>query len=257
MAEEGFDWREFLLLSMAGITGAILVIPYSLTLQAPRLKQLPVPLQVLIPIQVAQNAVFIAMAVGLGLLLAKRTGLGAPLLEAWLSGERSWQRLKGILPPSVVLGAAVALIVVVLDVLIFASRVPRVLTRSPQIPVWEGFLASFYGGITEELFMRLGLFSLLVWLLTKVCRTAQGFPSTGILWTANVLVAVLFGLGHLPATAMLVPLTPLVAVRAVALNGLASLAFGYLYWTRGLEAAMLAHFTADVVLHVAVPLLES
>jgi membrane protease YdiL (CAAX protease family) len=34
------------------------------------------------------------------------------------------------------------------------------------------------------------------------------------------------------------------------LNGLAGLAFGYLYWTRGLESAMLAHFTADLVLHV-------
>jgi membrane protease YdiL (CAAX protease family) len=210
---------------------------------------------VLILIQVVQNAIFIAIAVGVGLLLAQRTGLGAPLLEAWLSGERIGQRLKAIVLPAVILGAMVALVVIIFDALIFASRVPKILTQSPQIPAWQGFLASFYGGITEELFMRLGLFSLLVWLLTKIRGMAQGLPSTMILWTANILVALLFGLGHLPATAALVPLTPLVVIRAVALNGPASLVFGYLYWTRGLEAAMLAHFTADVVLHAIMPLL--
>jgi membrane protease YdiL (CAAX protease family) len=204
---------------------------------------------------VVQNAIFIAIAVGLGLLLAKRAGLGAPLLEAWLSGERIGQRLKAIILPAVILGAMVALVGIIFDALIFASRVPKILTQSPQIPAWQGFLASFYGGITEELFMRLGLFSLLVWLLTKIRRTAQGLPSAIILWTANILVALLFGLGHLPATAALVPLTPLVVIRTVALNGPASLVFGYLYWTRGLEAAMLAHFTADVVLHAIMPLL--
>jgi membrane protease YdiL (CAAX protease family) len=144
------------------------MIPYSLTLQAQRLKELPIPLQVLIPIQVVQNAIFIAVAVGVGLLLAKRTGLGAPLLEAWLSGEKIGQRLRAIILPAVILGAMVALVVIIFDALIFASRVPKILTQSPQIPAWQGFLASFYGGITEELFMRLGLFTLLVWLLTKI-----------------------------------------------------------------------------------------
>ncbi|MDD3715217.1 MAG: CPBP family intramembrane metalloprotease, partial [Atribacterota bacterium] len=30
----------------------------------------------------------------------------------------------------------------------------------------------------------------------------------------------------------------------------AGLAFGWLYWTRGLESSMIAHFSADIVLHV-------
>ena len=64
------------------------------------------------------------------------------------------------------------------------------------------------------------------------------------------LAAVLFGLGHLPATAALLPLTPAVVARAVVLNGIAGVVFGWLYWRRGLEAAMVAHFCADLVLHV-------
>jgi hypothetical protein len=45
-------------------------------------------------------------------------------------------------------------------------------------------------------------------------------------------------------------LTPLVTARALLLNGMGGLGFGRLYWKRGLPAAMPAHFTADIVLHV-------
>jgi len=69
-----------------------------------------------------------------------------------------------------------------------------------------------------------------------------------------MLAAILFGLGHLPATSMLLPLTPLVITRAIILNGLLDVAFGYLYMTRGLESAMISHFSADIVLHVLLAL---
>jgi len=49
-----------------------------------------------------------------------------------------------------------------------------------------------------------------------------------------------------------VPLSPAVIARAVILNGIPGVAFGWLYWQRGLEAAMVAHFSADLVLHVLI-----
>jgi hypothetical protein len=48
---------------------------------------------------------------------------------------------------------------------------------------------------------------------------------------------------------------PLV-VRTLALNGIAGVQFGLLYWKNGLEAAMISHGAADVVLHVLGPLVE-
>jgi membrane protease YdiL (CAAX protease family) len=51
-----------------------------------------------------------------------------------------------------------------------------------------------------------------------------------------------------------VPLTPLVIVRAVVLNGLLGIGLGYLYFTRGLESAIISHFSADLVLHVLLAL---
>jgi membrane protease YdiL (CAAX protease family) len=92
--------------------------------------------------------------------------------------------------------------------------------------------------------------SLLAWLGHFVGRKADGTPTTAVYWGANILAAVLFDLGHLPVTSALVLLTPLVILRAVVLNGLGGIAFGYLYFTRGLEAAMISHFSADIVLHV-------
>ena len=258
MAKKPFNWREFLILWAAGVWGVIAVLPYTLTLQAPLIEQmptLPMPLAVVIAVQVVQNAVLVAIAVGLGLLLATRIGLGAPLLEARLAGEAVGQRLRALLVPSVLAGAAAGIAIIVLDLLVFASGMPAAAPAGEHPPAWQGLLASFYGGITEELLMRLFLMSLLAWLLGLVWREAPGRPAVGAFWTANLGAAILFGLGHLPATAALVPLTSFVVLRAIVLNGIGGIVFGHLYWRRGLEAAMLAHFSADIVLHVLTPLL--
>ena len=37
--------------------------------------------------------------------------------------------------------------------------------------------------------------------------------------------------------------------RALLLNGIGGVTFGWLYWKQGLEAAMVAHFTANVLVH--------
>jgi membrane protease YdiL (CAAX protease family) len=152
-------------------------------------------------------------------------------------------------------GAAAGLLIVLLEIAVFRPRLLGDLTQgqAEQTDPWQGFLASFYGGITEEILLRLGVMTLLVWLGALVARRHP--PGSAILWGANVLAALLFGLGHLPATAALVALTPLVITRAIVLNGLAGVVFGWLYWRRGLAAAMVAHFTTDLVLHVLTPAL--
>lgn len=41
-----------------------------------------------------------------------------------------------------------------------------------------------------------------------------------------------------------------VVVRALVLNGIAGVAFEYLYWKHGLEAAMVGHMSAHLVLQI-------
>jgi hypothetical protein len=253
-----FNRREFLVLWIASIIGVVAIIPYSLTLQAPVLKDLPISLALLIPIQIGENAAIFAVAVAAGLFLASRIGLGAPILEGYLGRQKVTARVKAILVPSIALGILASLVVIGLDAFAFGPALMAELGKTAealsgpnaQPPAWQGFLASFYGGIDEEILMRLFLLSLLAFLGKFVDHTADGRPTFAVLWIANILTAIIFGLGHLPATAALLPITPLVVARAVVLNGLAGIAFGYLYWTRGLESAMLSHFSADIVLHV-------
>jgi membrane protease YdiL (CAAX protease family) len=264
MRTKPFDRRIFFSLWAASVLGVLTVLPYVLTLQAEVLESmpLPMPLAVLIPLQVLQNAILFGLVIWIGLWAANRTGLGLPILEAALTGEPVKQKIKAILLPSVVLGIITAAVIILLEVLLFNPLLAAQLgdgaavlnLQGSQPSAWKGLLASFYGGINEEILLRLGLMSLLVWLGKGVAKAPDGHPAPIVFWVANLLAALAFGLGHLPATALLIPLTPLVIARAVVLNGLAGLGFGWLYWRRGLESAMLSHFSADLVLHVLLAL---
>jgi membrane protease YdiL (CAAX protease family) len=123
---------------------------------------------------------------------------------------------------------------------------------SPASASWTGFLASFYGGIAEELQLRLFLMTLIVWAVVKLTRRA---PGPALFWIAILAAALLFGAAHLPAAAKIWPLDTVVVLRTIALNGVGGMVFGWLYWKQGLESAVLGHFSADLVLHVAAPLI--
>jgi len=191
-----------------------------------------------------------AVAVGVGLAAARAVGLRAPISQALAERTDLRAAIRQIdAGRAVILGVAASIAVIALDLTVFREAVAGFTqTGIAPPPRIVGFLASFEGGITEELLLRLFVMSAVVWLLTRIWR--RGPPA--VFWVANLVAAVLFGLGHLPATAALVPLTPIVVTRAIVLNGLAGVVAGWLYWRRGLESAMVAHFAADIVLHVVV-----
>jgi len=122
---------------------------------------------------------------------------------------------------------------------------------------WKALLASFYGGIGEEVLLRLFLVSLFVWITFKIKKDENGNPTVLGIWLSIILAAVFFGLGHLPATAQITKLTGIVIIRAVVLNGIGGIIFGRLYWKKGLESAIIAHFSTDIVLHVITPFIIS
>ena len=139
-----------------------------------------------------------------------------------------------------------SLAVIGLDVLAFAPLAPE--TRAIATPpLWTGALAAIYGGLTEEIVLRYGAMSFLAWLCMKIV------PGRAAYWAAIVGASLVFGVVHLPPTAAVLSLTPVLVTRTILLNGLAGLAFGWLYWRRGLEAALVSHGVAALILHVAVP----
>jgi len=258
------NWRVFFILWIAAILSSIAVLPYALELQASTLQAMDIriPLPALIALQIVQSAILFAIIIFAGMFFASRVGLGTPILDSVTRSESASGKVRAILSLSIGLGVLASLLIIGLEVLIFQPAMLKELgdaanalnLQNAQPAAWKGFLASFYGGIVEEILLRLFLMSLFVWLGRFVSRTSEGKPTSTVFWIANILAAVLFGLGHLPATALLVPLTPLVITRAIVLNGLVGIVFGWLYWKRGLEAAMIAHFSADIVLHVLLAL---
>lgn len=250
-----FSWSEFAILCGAALLGVACVMPYTMELTRDAFKKaqerMHQPTWVIVLLQSVQSFVLMAVATGLGLLIAHHIGLGAPLLEGLLAGKPVTAQVQAIIVPALILGIVPAAILLLLEITVFWPRLPEAMRISVPIPaLWKRFLACFYGGIDEELLCRLFLLSLLAWLIGLVWHMPGGKPTLGALWLANILAAVIFGLGHLPATAALAKLTPLLIVRAILLNGIVGVAFGYLLWQYGLEAAMLAHFTADIVLHI-------
>jgi hypothetical protein len=93
-----FDWRIFFILLTASTFGVIAIFPYSLALQAGQVEalkaQLPFPFPVYLLIQILQNVLLFAVAIGLGMLAANRIGLGLPILEAKLAGEKVGAKSK-------------------------------------------------------------------------------------------------------------------------------------------------------------------
>lgn len=56
------------------------------------------------------------------------------------------------------------------------------------------------------------------------------------------------------STSNSLPLNPLVVIATLVLNGIGGLVFGWLFWTFGLESAILGHFLADAIKLTLIPL---
>jgi len=252
--------KLFLIIWISALFGAVAIIPFALTAQADQLQSTPLPfsLPILLLISILQSALLLGIVTAIGLWLAPRVGLGLPLIEGWLGQKPPDNGWRSGMLQAIFIGIVAALIIVGLETFYFVPAMAEVglaFPESAQPPAWQGFLASFYGGITEEVLLRLFLMTLLVWLGSKATRASTGQPTSTILWLAIILSAIIFGLGHLPATAAFgLPLNSLIVTRAIILNGIPGLAFGWLYGWRGLESAMVAHFSADILLHVLIPL---
>ena len=252
-----FSWQLFWILFVAALIGIAGIIPAALQMFGSLFDrvQLPaIPLPVIIALGIIQNLVLLVLFVGLGLKLSGKVGLGPILTQSWLNGELVLDRVLKALGFAIVAGLFVGVVLVPLFLLL-APHLPKLpFVDAAKLPIWKRFLMCFYGGFYEEIFARLFLLSLFAWLFNKSWRKDRGQLANGAFWTANLIVAILFGLGHLPSASLLMPITPLVVAAALILNGIAAIVFGWLYRQRGLEAAMIGHFTTDFVLYVIGPL---
>lgn len=239
------NWSFFgILLGLVAI-GLLALIPYGLTLSGEDFSSSLIP-------QFFVQILLYGVLILIGTQLGRVIGLGAPILEKIISREQPDGTTRAFLNP-VLCGFSAGLLMILADVYLFAPRLQEQLQAVGETvhpPAWQGFLASFYGGIVEEVMMRLFLLTLLAWLGSLISRTAEGKPSAAVMWISILISGLIFGLAHLPTlAAMGITLTPLFIIRTLVLNAV-GLYYGWLYWKRGLVYAMAAHFATDLMVHV-------
>lgn len=188
-------------------------------------------------IAVAQTVVYAVLFGALGYLLTDKVGLIRPFrLEKAALVPTVWV--------SVSCGALFSL-----DYWTFGSALPAVRESILQGLTFRGVMASvLYGGVMEEVLLRLFFLSLVAFVLWKLFFRSRERVPAGVLTAANLLAALIFAAGHLPATvSMYGGLSFLLVLRCFLLNGCFGLLFGSLFRRYGIQYAMLSHALLHIV----------
>ncbi len=172
-----------------------------------------------------------------GYLLADKLGLMRPF-------RFEKHTLVKTLPLCVAAGALFSL-----DYWTFGAWVPAIREATDATLSFRVVMASVvYGGVVEEVMMRLFLMSLIAFVGWKVLFRKEEKAPDAVVVIANVLSAMLFAAGHLPATVLIFGgITPILLVRCFLLNGGFGLFFGRLYRKHGIQYAILGHMLAHIV----------
>ena len=235
-------WAALWLLGLPGVAAVVWALLPPLAAHAELLRW---PLWAVLLLSGAQTAALLALAVAVGVRLAPRVGLRAPALSAWVAGQPVAPALRPQLLPGVCGGLAGAAWLWGLSLV-----QPGALRPADPASAMPLLVKLLYGGITEELLMRWGVMTLLLWLGWRLGQRGQGVPGRGLVALAVVLSALLFALGHLPAAQSLAgDLTPEVVAFVLVGNAAFGLVAGWLFARYGLEAAILAHVLAHALSH--------
>jgi hypothetical protein len=236
----------FLCLLVAGLIGSLAGVPLTIAVLSDPAVGGPVDPQTIWLSALREALLVLAPASALGLWLGKKVGLGAILPEATgpdaagLGG-----RVRPILGVSVAVGLAFAAPGII-GLFLFPPGDFGPGLGNPTPIDW--LLRSLSAALTEEIAFRLGLMTVLVWLIAVVVRK----PGTNdsVFWAGNALAALVFAGFHLPPVLSVDTPNWGLVFSIVLFNGLAGLAMGWLYARYSLVSSMLAHFVADVVQHV-------
>ena len=229
-------WKVLVFFTLAGLLGGFfvgfyLLDSYPADVVQEILDQGFTPLLMAI-ITAAQAAGYGLVLGALGILMAKKVGLWRDELNL------NRQSLTAVLAVSVVGGCALIL----LDIFFFGNYSDYIRDSYLVKPTPVFILgALLYGGVIEEVMLRLFLMSLIALILHAIFGRGRKEVSTPVIIWANIIAALLFAAGHLPSTAVMMGITPIILFRCFLLNGGIGLLLGRLYRKHGIASAMAAH----------------
>ncbi len=197
----------------------------------------------------AGTVVLAYVMIRLGFRASRRVGFGTLMLSGWDDGAFR----PAVVRKSLLLATGIGVVEGIACLICLGLVSPYLPQANVKEPApWIGLLASTSAGVTEEILFRLGLMTSLAWLLTVLTRRPAAGPLITLL--ANVLAALAFAAVHLPQAKEFYGLSTLMVLVVMIGNGVPGVIFGWLFRRFGLVTAMVAHFGADVVLHVIEPI---
>ncbi|REJ74826.1 MAG: CPBP family intramembrane metalloprotease [Acidobacteria bacterium] len=192
-------------------------------------------------------------AITLGTFLGRRIALGAPLLGALLSRQPgSGARLLRHAALAVALGGSLGAPLLLVR-LFTAPHLPPQLPAFGHRGVIGGLAVSLGAAVAEEVWFRLGLMTALVWCVARLLGHREARPT--VVWPILCVTSIGFGVAHLPQLMSYGAGSPFAIGGTILGNSAVGIVYGWCYWRRSLLAAMVAHFSVDVVLHVLPALL--
>jgi len=239
------DWNVFAVILAISILHLLFALVLYFLLRLNTLSEIPFEFMVdgFLVISFLAQVLVLGILIFIGLYLGKSVGLGAPLLGSWTKGEPVRERVISALKVSLLLGIGIAATKYLLDQFIFSQFLPATLSGWKQIPLFLAAAIPFQQGIGDEISYRLFWMTVLVWVTYKIQGPENESVKAMGIW-ASILIVGLFSILGPPlwGTAILVKLQYAVLI----LTG--SIPFGWLYWKKGIESALLAHFSSSVVL---------
>lgn len=235
------------LLCIPGIVSVVLMIPEMPNLDT---QQIPMPLWALQIISAIQTSILFLIFIFIGSFCARKVWLSAPLIESLINKQNWLPILVRQLKPAIIAGFVGGILIIIFASLM-TPLLPEAFVQASEKfqPSW--YARIFYGGICEEVLVRWGLLSLLVWTGHKLFSPADSAPSLNIYFAAIFLSAVIFAMSHLPMVHALSPIVDTATITYVILgNSVAGLIAGYLFCKYGLESAIFSHMTFHLVFMV-------
>ena len=196
--------------------------------------------------------IMLIVAVILGTILHDKVNLRVPIIENAINKENTDLNLYELIKNGIIGGIIAGILLVSISYILYPFLPEEFLVLGEKFkPSLAGrFL---YGGFSEEIIMRFGLMTLIVWLFAKIVKK----KTQVIYWLGIFIAAILFAVGHFPIAFQAVgnP-SPTLLTYILLGNSIGGIVFGWLYWKKGLESAFIAHIITHVILVATAPILN-
>ena len=190
--------------------------------------------------------ILLSLAVLIGSICFGKVGLKVPILSSKFDIQKHRPLIREFLKVGVISGVSLGIILTLVSIFseqminseIFYSQLNSELSLVTRL---------MYGGVTEEIIMRFGLMTFLVWIISKITKS----ESNSVFLVAILISSLLFAVAHLPVVYATVEVVSSSLVIYILIGNLiGGLVYGYLYWKKGLECSMISHMTTHITFAV-------